>query len=98
MSAAAGQHHLVAVGNDSPQARLCDIRSGAFAHTLTGHSEAVWACAWSPRSEYLLATGSADHTVRRGFDMQRRVARGLADIFRVEKILGLRVMLPRGGT
>ena len=63
MSAAPGQHHLIAVGNDSPQARLCDIRSGAFAHSLTGHSEAVWACAWSPRSEFLLATGSADQTV-----------------------------------
>lgn len=64
MSAATGQSHLIAVGSDSPQARLCDIRSGAFAHALTGHSEAVWACAWSPRSEFLLATGSADQTVR----------------------------------
>ncbi len=65
MSAAPGQQHLIAVGSDSPQARLCDIRSGAFAHALSGHSEAVWACAWSPRSEFLLATGSADQTVRR---------------------------------
>ena len=65
MSASPGQHHLIAVGSDSPQARLCDIRSGAFAHALSGHSEAVWACAWSPRSEFLLATGSADQTVRR---------------------------------
>lgn len=63
MSAATGQNHLIAVGSDSPQARLCDIRSGAFAHALTGHSEAVWACVWSPRSEFLLATGSADQTV-----------------------------------
>ena len=65
MSAATGQSHLIAVGSDSSQARLCDIRSGAFAHALTGHSEAVWACAWSPSSEFLLATGSADQTVRR---------------------------------
>ncbi|CAM9742078.1 unnamed protein product [Pylaiella littoralis] len=65
MSAAAGQHHLIAVGSGSPQARLCDIRSGAFAHSLSGgHSEAVWACAWSPTSEFLLATGSADQTAR----------------------------------
>eukprot|EP00752_Nemacystus_decipiens_P004205 g3843.t1 len=64
MSASTGQNHLIAVGSDSPQARLCDIRSGAFAHALTGHSEAVWACAWSPRSEFLLATGSADQTAR----------------------------------
>ncbi|CBJ31103.1 WD-repeat protein, putative [Ectocarpus siliculosus] len=64
MSPTTGQHHLIAVGSDSPQARLCDIRSGAFAHALSGHSEAVSACAWSPRSEFLLATGSADQTVR----------------------------------
>ncbi|CAN0426805.1 unnamed protein product, partial [Ectocarpus sp. 13 AM-2016] len=63
MSPTIGQHHLIAVGSDSPQARLCDIRSGAFAHALSGHSEAVSACAWSPRSEFLLATGSADQTV-----------------------------------
>lgn len=64
MSSAPGQQQVIAVGNDSPQARLCDIRTGAFAHMLTGHSEAVWACAWSPRSSFLLATASADHTVR----------------------------------
>ncbi|CAN0352012.1 unnamed protein product, partial [Scytosiphon promiscuus] len=60
MSASIGQHNLIAVGSDSPQARLSDIRSGGFAHTLSGHSEAVWACKWSPTSEFLLATGSAD--------------------------------------
>ncbi|CAM9968086.1 unnamed protein product, partial [Hapterophycus canaliculatus] len=64
MSAMTGQHNLIAVGSDSPQARLCDIRSGAFAHALSGHSEAVWACKWSPKSEFLLATGSVDQTVR----------------------------------
>lgn len=58
-----GQQYLVAVGTDDPEVRLGDVRSGAFSHALTGHSEAVWACAWSPRSEYMLATGSADQTV-----------------------------------
>ena len=64
MSNASGRQHLLAVGTDDPQARLCDIRSGASTHVLTGHSEAVWACTWSPRSDFLLATGSADQTVR----------------------------------
>lgn len=64
MSSAPGQLHLIAVGSYEPLARLCDMRTGAYAQVLKGHSESVRACEWSPRSPYLLATGSADRTVR----------------------------------
>ncbi|CAN0494935.1 unnamed protein product, partial [Discosporangium mesarthrocarpum] len=57
------QQSLVAVGSEETHVRLCDIRSGGFTHTLVGHSESVRACLWSPGSEFLLATGSQDHTV-----------------------------------
>jgi DNA excision repair protein ERCC-8 len=44
--------------------RLCDMKSGAFSHTLIGHKADVWTLAWSPRSEYMLASGSVDQTIR----------------------------------
>lgn len=43
--------------------KLCDARSGAFTHNLTGHREAVWAAAWSPSSQWHLASGSYDGQV-----------------------------------
>ena len=45
------------------QVKLCDARSGAFTHNLTGHREAVWAAAWSPSSQWHLATGGCDGQV-----------------------------------
>lgn len=33
----ATSHMLIAVGSEDVQVRLCDIASGAFAHTLSGH-------------------------------------------------------------
>lgn len=42
------------------QVKLCDARSGAFTHNLTGHRQAVWAAAWSPSSQWHLATGGCD--------------------------------------
>ncbi|KAG6409236.1 hypothetical protein SASPL_132270 [Salvia splendens] len=37
MSSIARSHMLIAAGTEDVQVRLCDIASGAFAHTLSGH-------------------------------------------------------------
>jgi hypothetical protein len=37
MSTLSTSHTLIAVGTEDVQVRLCDITSGAFAHTLSGH-------------------------------------------------------------
>lgn len=37
MSTLATSHMLIAAGTEDVQVRLCDISSGAFAHTLSGH-------------------------------------------------------------
>lgn len=39
------------------QVMLCDITSGGFTHTLSGHRGAVWAIHWSLQSEWQLMTG-----------------------------------------
>ena len=57
-------HLLVACATQHPAVRLVDLRSGASAHSLAGHQGAVLSVAWSPRDEYILASGSSDGTVR----------------------------------
>lgn len=37
MSPVAASHMLIAVGTEDVQVRLCDIASGAFSQTLSGH-------------------------------------------------------------
>lgn len=37
MSSIAKSHMLIAVGSADVQVRLCDIASGSFTHTLSGH-------------------------------------------------------------
>lgn len=37
MSPLATSHMLIAAGTEDVQVRLCDIASGAFSHTLSGH-------------------------------------------------------------
>ncbi|ORX89451.1 WD40 repeat-like protein [Basidiobolus meristosporus CBS 931.73] len=59
-----GSHCLIAAAASEPFIRLCDLRSGAFTHSLTGHKGSVITARWSPRDEYLLASGGADHTIR----------------------------------
>ncbi|KAI1816345.1 WD40-repeat-containing domain protein [Poronia punctata] len=57
-------HLIVACGTQHPAVRLVDLRSGTSIQSLTGHSGAILAAAWSPRHEHILATGSVDGTVR----------------------------------
>ena len=45
------------------QVLLCDIVSGGFTHTLSGHRAAVWAVHWSPANEWQLVTGAAPWTI-----------------------------------
>jgi DNA excision repair protein ERCC-8 len=60
MSDVSSTTSVLAVATKSTQVRLCDVRSGAFSHTLIGHKEEVTAVRWSPIHEYSLATGSKD--------------------------------------
>ena len=56
-------HLLVACATQHPAVRLVDLRSGASAHSLIGHQGAVLSVAWSPKDEYILASGGSDGTV-----------------------------------
>ncbi|MCJ1400697.1 hypothetical protein MMC11_003905 [Xylographa trunciseda] len=57
-------HLLVACATQHPAVRLVDLRSGASAHSLAGHSGAVLSVAWSPHEANVLATAGSDGTVR----------------------------------
>ncbi|KAL0145110.1 DNA excision repair protein ERCC-8-like protein [Mucor lusitanicus] len=57
-------HSLVASAASEPRIRLCDLNSGAFTHSLTGHSGSVLACTWSMNREYILYSGGDDRTIR----------------------------------
>lgn len=64
MSPIATSHMLIASGTEDVQVRLCDIASGAFAHTLSGHRDGVMAVEWSTSSEWVLMTGGCDGAIR----------------------------------
>ncbi|KAK7283250.1 hypothetical protein RIF29_12652 [Crotalaria pallida] len=64
MSTIATSHMLIAAGTEDVQVRLCDISSGAFAHTLSGHRDGVMNVEWSTSSEWVLITGGCDGAVR----------------------------------
>ncbi|KAI8393546.1 excision repair cross-complementing rodent repair deficiency, complementation group 8, isoform CRA_f [Radiomyces spectabilis] len=66
-------HCLIATAAAEPQIRLCDLRSGALTHSLTGHHGAVLSCAWSPRQEHILFSGGNDGTLR-VWDIRRAAA------------------------
>ncbi|KAI8815508.1 WD40-repeat-containing domain protein [Cladochytrium replicatum] len=57
-------HSLIAVASEDPLVRLCDMNSGALAHTLRGHSGSVVVVRWSTTDEFLLASGGTDGTIR----------------------------------
>ncbi|KAI4337054.1 hypothetical protein L6164_015511 [Bauhinia variegata] len=64
MSSLATSHMLIAAGTEDVQVRLCDIASGAFAHTLSGHRDGVMTAEWSTSSEWVLITGGCDGAIR----------------------------------
>ncbi|XP_050212417.1 WD repeat-containing protein ATCSA-1 [Mercurialis annua] len=64
MSALATTHMLIAAASEDVQVRLCDIASGAFSHTLSGHRDGVMAAEWSKSSEWVLVTGGCDGAIR----------------------------------
>ncbi|CAN6583092.1 unnamed protein product [Malus baccata var. baccata] len=64
MSSLATSHMLIAAGTEDVQVRLCDIASGAFAHTLSGHRDGVMTVEWSTSSEWVLLTGGCDGAIR----------------------------------
>lgn len=64
MSAMATSHMLIAAGTEDVQVRLCDIASGAFTHTLSGHRDGVMAVEWSTSNEWILITGGCDGAIR----------------------------------
>ena len=57
-------HLLVACASQHPAVRLIDLRSGASAHSLAGHSGSVLTLAWHPKDEHILASGATDGNVR----------------------------------
>lgn len=64
MSSIATSHMLIAAATEDVQVRLCDMASGAFAHTLSGHRDGVMAVEWSTSSEWVLMTGGCDGAIR----------------------------------
>uniref|UniRef100_A0A8C6XPS4 DNA excision repair protein ERCC-8 n=1 Tax=Naja naja TaxID=35670 RepID=A0A8C6XPS4_NAJNA len=64
MSPVATRHCLIAVGTKSSKVQLCDFKSGSCSHILQGHTQEILAVSWSPRYEFILATGSADSRVK----------------------------------
>eukprot|EP00250_Pteridium_aquilinum_P033507 c575_g1_i1 orf=3-794(-) len=64
MSNLATTHMLIATGTEDTRVRLCDIASGAFTHTLTGHRDSVWVVQWSAKNEWVLVSGGCDGAIR----------------------------------
>lgn len=64
MSPISTSHMLIAAGTEDVQVRLCDIASGAFSHTLSGHRDGVMTIEWSTSSEWELMTGGCDGAIR----------------------------------
>ncbi|KAL2346478.1 hypothetical protein Fmac_000478 [Flemingia macrophylla] len=61
MSNLSTSHMLIAAATEDVQVRLCDIASGAFAHTLL---DGVMTVEWSNSSEWVLVTGGCDGAIR----------------------------------
>lgn len=51
------------VGGKECKITLCDVQTGSSTHTLSSHRLPVMSLAWSPKDEYLLASGSHDNRV-----------------------------------
>ncbi|CAN1135674.1 WD repeat-containing protein ATCSA-1 [Linum perenne] len=92
MSPLATSHMLIAAGTEDVQVRLCDIASGAFAHTLSGHRDGVMTVEWSTSSEWVLITGGCDGAIR-FWDIRRAGCFRVLDQSRTQ--LGRRPPVPR---
>lgn len=57
-------HLLVACCTQHPTVRLVDLKSGSNVQALAGHAGAVLTAGWSPRDDWVIATGGIDGTVR----------------------------------
>ncbi|ORY51593.1 WD40 repeat-like protein [Rhizoclosmatium globosum] len=64
LSPVSSVYSLIAAGTESSYVRLCDMRSGGCAQMLSGHTKQVTSLAWSNQNEFILASGSADNSIR----------------------------------
>jgi WD40 repeat protein len=57
--------HSVAVASRmDASVKLVDIRTGASSHSLVGHERGILCLQWSPSSDFVLASGGIDRSVR----------------------------------
>uniref|UniRef100_H2YC44 Uncharacterized protein n=1 Tax=Ciona savignyi TaxID=51511 RepID=H2YC44_CIOSA len=56
------QHSLIAAASVD-HIRLADMRTSSTSHTLKGHRDNILCVKWSPKNEFLLASGSEDNRV-----------------------------------
>ncbi|XP_063396376.1 DNA excision repair protein ERCC-8-like [Mytilus trossulus] len=63
LSPVATKHCLIAVGCQSSRLKLVDLKSGASSHMLKGHQSSIYCVKWSPKDEFILASGGADNRV-----------------------------------
>ncbi|XP_064625458.1 DNA excision repair protein ERCC-8-like [Lineus longissimus] len=63
MSPTSVLHSLVAVSGQHSKIVLVDLRTGSKTHTLKGHNGRVYCVRWSPKDDFILASGSEDNRV-----------------------------------
>ncbi|KAJ3378909.1 DNA excision repair protein ERCC-8 [Entophlyctis sp. JEL0112] len=61
MSPASISTALIAAAGESAHIRLCDMKTGGYAHVLSGNKPT--ALAWSPHNEYILVSGSSERSL-----------------------------------
>lgn len=93
MSSISTTHMLIAAGTEDVQVRLCDIASGAFTHTLSGHREGVWALQWSASNEWVVVSGGCDGAIR-FWDIRQAGCFRVLDQFQSQT--GRRPPIPKG--
>jgi DNA excision repair protein ERCC-8 len=57
LSPVATKHCLIAVGCQSSKLKLVDLKSGSNTHMLKGHRSSIYCVKWSPKEEFILASG-----------------------------------------
>ena len=64
MSSSATKHSLLAAATSDSAVRLCDVRAGEIAQSLSGHKGEILSVAWNPTREFELISGSEDKSIR----------------------------------